>query len=690
VVSFDSLNLSESLVGLTSYTPTSHLTDDVWYWRIAANDSDGHLGLFSSTWSLTVYTAYLDAPNLISPPDSTEVTTSYPTFEWSAVSGAISYLFQFDSVSSFDSGTLLQEPVLATSHTPSAPIADGTWYWRVAANDSEGTLGHFSEIFVLTIDTTLPNWTILVYLDGDNNLEEFAFDDLNAMEEVGSTEEIVVLVYVDFYDASYAPFSYAKCYEITFGTTGLIESTELVTSLPHEPNMADWRVLRDFISFGQTYATANHYMLVIWDHGSGIYGLCSDDTSDDIMEINELGLALASGSIDPIDIVAFDACLMGQLEVAYQIRQYAEYLVFSEAAIPVTGYPYEEILQDLVSVPSTSAAALVTIIVDRYLEAYSSGGLYYDPSVTDVCLSAIKCSLIDEVATALDELSEAILLQDPFDVYYSILCEARCETQGFDWADFIDLGEFAQQIAALSTNATITSLANTLHSTVLNTIHYEGHLSGVSGATGLGITLNSYETFTLSIRSDTHWDELMERFVDFGEGYNQAYRIYQPGSYYGYLNYPDDIFVFEFIPMFSGEFLFDLTSLLSGYDEDFDLTLLDSEMTILETSWTYESVESFEYLLHAGQLYYIEVYSYPDDDVYVGVGVFRLTITQQTTSIEGIPPHLLGILAIVVIIVVIIVITAIYLNRRRKQKQTEEPRKDWTWLVTGEKEDARE
>ncbi len=688
VVSFDSSNLREIALGLTSYSPTSQLADDTWYWRVAANDSDGHLGQFSSTWSVTVYTVFLDAPNLISPPDSLEVNTSYPTFVWSSVSGAVSYLFQLDSVSSFDSGTLMQETVVAPTYTPSSPIADGTWYWRAAANDSEGTLGYFSEIFVLTIDTTLPNWTILVYMDGDNNLEEFAFDDLNAMELVGSTEEIMVLVYVDFYDAYYAPFSHAKCFEITLGTTGLIESSELVTSLPHEPNMADWRVLRDFINFGQNYAPAEHYLLIIWDHGAGLYGLCSDDTSGDIMEINELGLALASGPIDPIDIVAFDACLMGQIEVAYQIREYAEYLVFSEAGIPVTGYPYEEILSDLVAAPNSSAETLVGIIIDKYLEAYDNGGLYYNPSITDVCLSAVKCSLIDDVAVALDRLSEVILLQEPFDIYYSILCEARCDTQGFDWADFIDLGDFVQQIAALTSNATIVGLANSLYMSVLNAINYEGHLSGVSGATGLGISLNSYEPLVLSLISDTHWDELMERFVGFGEGYSHAYSIHQPGTYLGYLNDPNDFFVFEFIPLTSGIYLFELTSLLSGYDEDFDLTLLDAGMTILEVSWTYESTESFEYLLHAGQLYYIEVSSYPGDQVEVGVGVFQLTLTQISTEFPTIPPDLLIIGIGVAIGITIIVIVVVLLLRRRKHKQSEEPRKDWTWLITGEKEET--
>ena len=99
------------------------------------------------------------------------------------------------------------------------------------------------------------NWTVLVYLDGDNDLEEFAFIDLNEMELVGSTTDVKIIVYVDFWNGVNAPYSGAKCYEVTQDMdTNNINSLELVTPLPTEPNMADWQTLRDFITFSQTYA----------------------------------------------------------------------------------------------------------------------------------------------------------------------------------------------------------------------------------------------------------------------------------------------------------------------------------------------------------------------------------------------------------------------------------------------------
>ncbi len=37
-------------------------------------------------------------------------------------------------------------------------------------------------------------WTVMVYMDGDNDLEEAGILDLNEMEEVGSTEQVTVVV----------------------------------------------------------------------------------------------------------------------------------------------------------------------------------------------------------------------------------------------------------------------------------------------------------------------------------------------------------------------------------------------------------------------------------------------------------------------------------------------------------------
>lgn len=52
--SFDTPDLIEATVGSTSYTPASELSEGIWYWRTAANDSSGDLGFFSQIRTLTI------------------------------------------------------------------------------------------------------------------------------------------------------------------------------------------------------------------------------------------------------------------------------------------------------------------------------------------------------------------------------------------------------------------------------------------------------------------------------------------------------------------------------------------------------------------------------------------------------------------------------------------------------------
>ncbi len=49
---------------------------------------------------------------------------------------------------------------------------------------------------------TQKEWTILVFLNADNDLERFGFDDMREMEKVGSTDQVNVVVQWDEWNKS--------------------------------------------------------------------------------------------------------------------------------------------------------------------------------------------------------------------------------------------------------------------------------------------------------------------------------------------------------------------------------------------------------------------------------------------------------------------------------------------------------
>ena len=91
-----------------------------------------------------------------------------------------------------------------------------------------------------------------------------------------------------------------------------------------ELDMGDWQTLRDFVEWGTGEFPADYYCLIIWDHGTGwqiraaaatpeYKYVVVDDTSSSEMNVTEIPQALANVNID---IIAFDACLMQQIETA--------------------------------------------------------------------------------------------------------------------------------------------------------------------------------------------------------------------------------------------------------------------------------------------------------------------------------------------------------------------------------------
>ena len=73
-----------------------------------------------------------------------------------------------------------------------------------------------------------------------------------------------------------------------------------------------------------------------------------------------------------IDLLGFDACFMAMTEVLHELRNSTEMVVASDEEIPSGSWPYDSILGDLAQFPGMDASALSTVIVSRFLEAYST------------------------------------------------------------------------------------------------------------------------------------------------------------------------------------------------------------------------------------------------------------------------------------------------------------------------------
>jgi len=178
-----------------------------------------------------------------------------------------------------------------------------------------------------------------------------------------------------------------------------------------ELNMGDPQNLIDFVEWGMQNYPADRYAVILWDHGNGWREeepeepvwrkVCGDDSSGgDYIMMTELRTALSTIQNDEqkVDVLGFDACLMAMTEVAYEVRAHADAMVASELSTPLSGWPYDTILGDLVADSQMGTADLASTIVTRWHASYGYDGTQ----------SAVNLSLIDEIVTRTDALAQAL------------------------------------------------------------------------------------------------------------------------------------------------------------------------------------------------------------------------------------------------------------------------------------------
>jgi hypothetical protein len=253
---------------------------------------------------------------------------------------------------------------------------------------------------------TTADWTLMVYMIANNNLSRAGWADLNEMETVGTTKAVNVVAEVKFSpDYSYdldPQFLGNKVFRMEVDKDS---DTSDVTSLQGSQtggsfNMSDPARVAEFVKWGAQLHPAKHYALVMWNHGAGYKEAFVD--GDTLLSLKDVVDGIRDSQVH-LDLVGFDACLMGMQDVAYSMRGVANYLIASEEVEPGAGYPYDDILTGLAADTKMNAAGLGTLIVDKYAESYVGG---YRPQ--DVTSSVIDLSKVEAATEQLASVADAL------------------------------------------------------------------------------------------------------------------------------------------------------------------------------------------------------------------------------------------------------------------------------------------
>ena len=355
---------------------------------------------------------------------------------------------------------------------------------------------------------TPKEWTFMVFLNADNNLDSFGVGDLKEMVAAGGSNDHLNIVCL--LDREKGP---ATLYYVT-------KDGEQTVKDMGEIDMGDYREYVRFVTDTAKAYPAKNYCSIIWNHGSGwknangeiLKGISYDDSSGNHITTNQLTVALKEIEValgKKLEVFCFDACLMQMMEVAYAMKDGCDYLVASQETEPGEGYPYKEIISNFKK--GMNPEAVAKMVVKEFAASYD-GGSAGNSSTTH---SALKCSEIGNLTDALNGFAKAAMAGE-FAVEFK---SALNRVQKFYYRTNIDLGHFVTLAKESIKDVGFQTAAKKLEEAYAKTVISNG-LSGFNtkSATGLAIYFptSSYsfsaEYKDLAFAKDCMWEAMVKDY----------------------------------------------------------------------------------------------------------------------------------------------------------------------------------
>ena len=217
---------------------------------------------------------------------------------------------------------------------------------------------------------------MIVYSAADDEvLEENMWFDVNEMELVGSNSQMNIVVQIDRYAGAFTgdgDWSDTRRYLIA-QDSDLDHITSPVVESVGEVDTGDPQTLIDFVTWAIQNYPAKKYALVMSDHGGGWTGGFSDMSAASYSDlsipeiVSSIEQIRQNTGIDKFELIGFDACLMGQIEVFGSLYPYSNYMVASEEVIPGYGWSYAAWLEQLAQSPAVDGSGLSQSIISTYV-----------------------------------------------------------------------------------------------------------------------------------------------------------------------------------------------------------------------------------------------------------------------------------------------------------------------------------
>lgn len=286
---------------------------------------------------------------------------------------------------------------------------------------------------------------IMMYLDGDNNLNDTSWKNLydtqvGLMNLRGETT-INVLALIDGmskYERLYNKGGKTYLYKVGALTSEEAEDSNIIVgkstlnyskstswvyngsgTATQEVDMSNAKTLYNFLNWANTNFTADKKILIFHNHGGGPYNeltssleiqdaarsICYDDTnrkgSNFYLSTKDISLAIQK-TFGKVDLIVEDVCLECSIEEVYGLQDATNYLIASPNTTITNSYNYDLII------PYISTGASIVDIGKRFVD-YNMEKCRYtttrgadtksnDPTCMELSLTLVDCSKKTELA----------------------------------------------------------------------------------------------------------------------------------------------------------------------------------------------------------------------------------------------------------------------------------------------------
>ena len=327
---------------------------------------------------------------------------------------------------------------------------------------------------------------IMIYMAADNDLRPFAARNIQQMANIGSNQNVTIVVHLDIRISGNKKIT--RRY--------LIEKDQVLHIDPYNPltqqmDSGNPATLISFCEWAIKNYKAEEYDLILWNHGTGILepphgkiinpmdlfvfnpsthrleldrsigfmdainyalprqrGVCWDDTTGNYLSNRKMEIALQTICQKFLNgkkfgIIGFDACLMSMIEVSSFIKKYAHIMVGSEEVELGMGWKYDEVLSPFLKerLDTASFARHIVLAYDRT----------YQSITNDYTLSAINLDSIDLLEKNIDSIAKMLIegLEKQKSTFAAIIKDSKNKLlcTHFDEPTYIDLHHFYKNLS---------------------------------------------------------------------------------------------------------------------------------------------------------------------------------------------------------------------------------------------------